>query len=99
MARTQAVRVWVRRLCAAVASDAARDSRVTLGSRLSQPMAGGTAADDIEDDDGGGGEDDWTADQLQPPCHLAGQWKDGCFYGGDGSVAYYTETCADDPYR
>ena len=27
-----------------------------------------------------------------------GEWVAGCYYRGDGSVAYYRDKCADDPY-
>ena len=29
---------------------------------------------------------------------MAGKWVDGCYYRGEGSVAYYTGPCPDDPY-
>ena len=91
-ARARAVRVWVRRLCAVIASEATRGSRATLGGSAYRATLG--AARGLEDDD----DDDELAQPEKPLCHLAGQWKDGCFYEGDGSVAYYTGKCVDDPY-
>ena len=42
-------------------------------------------------------DDELDGDRPQQ-CHMAGQWKGGCFYRGDGSVGYYQAPCADDPY-
>ena len=49
------------------------------------------------------GPDDGTGTQkvkakAKEPAHLNGAWADGCYYRGDGSVAYYEGACPDDPY-
>jgi hypothetical protein len=91
----RAVQVWVRRLCAVLISEESRGSRVTLGGAGYRATLGWRAAGGLDDDDD---DDDEREELPAPPCYLAGQWKEGCYYAGDGSVAYYVGTCPDDPY-
>ena len=93
----RAVQVWVRRLCAVLISEESRGSRVTLGGAGYRATLGWRAAGGLDDDDDDD-DDDEREELPAPPCYLAGQWKEGCYYAGDGSVAYYVGTCPDDPY-
>ena len=80
---------------AVLISEESRGSRVTLGGAGYRATLGWRAAGGLDDDDD---DDDEREELPAPPCYLAGQWKEGCYYAGDGSVAYYVGTCPDDPY-
>ena len=90
----RAVATWVRRLSAALVPEGRRATRSTLA------RATAVAVDPDEDDDDDDDEQATGSAAKAPdgPVHMAGTWANGCFYRGDGSVAYYEDRCADDPY-
>ena len=86
---------WVRRLSAALVPEHLRGSRATL-ARVTAIGSAGRDDDEMEaeGDMATGSKDDAKAHAA----HFAGAWVNGCFYRGDGSVAYYDAPCPDDPY-
>ena len=68
-----------------------RATRATLTRTTSSLLHG---EDDGDDDD-----DVANKEGAPGPAHMAGKWADGCFYRGDGVIAYYAAPCPDDPYK
>ena len=95
----RAARTWVRLLSATLVPEEQRGSRSSLARTSSAILR----LDDNDDDDEGGEEEARNEqgggkNARKEPAYMAGQWRDGCFYRGDGSVAYYSAPCPDDPY-
>lgn len=89
-----AVRTWVRHLSATLVP---ANLRASTRASLARKSATGLVQEGELEADG----DRSAADELSPtalPVHYGGKWIDGCYYRGDGSVAFYSGPCADDPY-
>ena len=92
----RAVRTWVRCLSATMVPENMRGSRASLARTTTMLLLGDEADDDDEEEEDG--KEAEKKRKPKEPAHMAGQWADGCYYRGDGSVAYYTAPCPDDPY-
>ena len=93
----KAVRTWVRALSAALVPDNLRGSRASLARTTTMLQLAEEDDDDEDDEDEQDGEKQ-AKNAPREPAAMAGQWADGCYYRGDGSVAYYATPCHDDPY-
>ena len=92
---------WVRDLCAVIHGPTAAEGK-RLTRRLMRTTAVGAEDDDEDDGDYEAGAravvvEDGAA--ARPKAHCKGEWVDGYYYVGDGSLMYYDGVCENDPYR